>query len=112
MAEQGLAVASAEQEHEPLQVLAQLADVIGGVANEVLQGGAEAGGIAGQPFTEELQHLGQLGRIADLLTELADRSFERCVRRPAVLARFRLCDQRRGYAAGVVRAGGVAARFA
>jgi hypothetical protein len=48
----------------------------------------------------------------DLLTELADRSFGWCVRNPAMLARFRPHDQRRGYAAGVVRAGGAAARFA
>ncbi len=48
----------------------------------------------------------------DLLTELPDRSFERCVRRFAVLARFRPRDQRRGRAAGVVRVGGAAARLA
>ena len=48
----------------------------------------------------------------DLLTELADRSFGWCVRSPAMLARFRPRDQRRGYAAGVVRAGGAAARLA
>lgn len=48
----------------------------------------------------------------DLLTELPDRSFERCARRSAVLARFRPRDQRRGRAAGVVRVGGAAARLA
>jgi hypothetical protein len=48
----------------------------------------------------------------DLLTELADRSFGWCVRSPAMLTRFRPRDQRRGYAAGVVRAGGAAARLA
>ena len=48
----------------------------------------------------------------DLLTELADRSSGWCVRSPVMLARFRPRDQRRGYAAGVVRAGGAAARFA
>jgi hypothetical protein len=48
----------------------------------------------------------------DLLTELADRSFGWCVRSPAMLARFRPRDQRRGCAAGVVRAGGAAARLA
>jgi transposase len=52
------------------------------------------------------------GRKTDLLTELADRCFDRCVRRPAVLARFRPRDQRRGCAAGVVQAGGADARFA
>ena len=48
----------------------------------------------------------------DLLTELANRSFGWCVRSPVMLARFRPRDERRGYAAGVVRAGGAAARFA
>ena len=48
----------------------------------------------------------------DLLTELADRSFGWCVRSPAMLARFRPRDQRRGCAAGGVRAGGAAARLA
>jgi hypothetical protein len=48
----------------------------------------------------------------DLLTELADRSFGWCVRSAVMLARFRPRDQRRGYAAGVVRAGGAAARLA
>ena len=48
----------------------------------------------------------------DPLTELADRSSGWCVRSPVMLARFRLRDQRRGYAAGVVRAGGAAARLA
>jgi len=48
----------------------------------------------------------------DPLTELADRSSGWCVRSPVILARFRPRDQRRGYAAGVVRAGGAAARLA
>jgi transposase len=48
----------------------------------------------------------------DLLTELPDRSFERCARCSAVLARFRPRDQRRGRAAGVLRVGGAAARLA
>ena len=52
------------------------------------------------------------GRKTDLLTELPDRSFERCARRSAVLARFRPRDQRRGRAAGVLRVGGAAARLA
>jgi transposase len=46
------------------------------------------------------------GRKTDLLTELAGRSFRWCVRSPVMLARFRPRDQRRGYAAGGVRAGG------
>ena len=48
----------------------------------------------------------------DLLTELPGRSFERCARVAAVLARFRPRDQRQGRAAGVVRVGGAAARLA
>jgi transposase len=48
----------------------------------------------------------------DLLTELPDRSFERCARCSAVLARFRPRDQRQGRAAGVLRVGGAAARLA
>jgi hypothetical protein len=48
----------------------------------------------------------------DLLTELADRSLGWFVRSPVMLARFRPRDQRRGCAAGVVRAGGAAARLA
>ena len=48
----------------------------------------------------------------DLLTELADRSSGWCVRNPAMVARFRRHGQRRGYAAGVVRAGGAAVRLA
>ena len=52
------------------------------------------------------------GRKTDLLTELPDRSFERCARRSAGLARFRARDQRRGCAAGVVGVGGAAARVA
>jgi transposase len=52
------------------------------------------------------------GRKTDLLTELTDRSLGWCVRSLVFLARFRPRDQRRGYAAGVVRAGGAAARLA
>jgi transposase len=48
----------------------------------------------------------------DLLTELSGRSFGQGVRRAAVLARFAARDQRRGWAAGVVRAGGAAGRVA
>ena len=48
----------------------------------------------------------------DLLTELTDRSLRWCVRRRAMLARFRPRDQRRGRAAGVLRVGGAAARLA
>jgi len=49
---------------------------------------------------------------ADLLTELAGRSFGWCMRSPVMLARFRPRDRLRGYAAGVVRAGGAAAGLA
>ena len=62
-AEQGLAVVAAEQEDEPVQVLAQLAGVVGGVADELFQQGAEAPPVAGQPPAQELQQLGELGRV-------------------------------------------------
>src|SRR5206468_2644320 len=65
-AEQGLAVAAAEQEDEPLQVAAQLGQAAGGVADELCQGVAQAGGVAGQPLAEELQQLGELGRVDDV----------------------------------------------
>ena len=52
------------------------------------------------------------GRKTDLLTELASWCSSWCVRDSAGAARFRRHDQRRGYAAGVVRAGGAAARLA
>jgi hypothetical protein len=48
----------------------------------------------------------------DLLTELPGRSFGRCVRGAAGLARFAARDQRWRRAAGVVRAGGAAAGVA
>ena len=69
-------------------------------------------------FAPHLVHPLQCKAIAsarlknDLLTELAGRSFGWCVRSPVMLARFRPRGQRRGYAAGVVRAGGAAARLA
>jgi hypothetical protein len=42
------------------------------VADELCQGVAQAGGVAGQPLAEELQQLSELGRVDDLLTELPD----------------------------------------
>jgi hypothetical protein len=48
----------------------------------------------------------------DLLTELSDPSLAWRPRRRVMLARFHPRDQRRGCAAGVVRVGGAAARFA
>jgi hypothetical protein len=57
------AVAAAEQEDEPLQVTAQVVQAVGGVADELCQGGGHAGGVAGQPFAEELQHLGEFGGV-------------------------------------------------
>src|SRR5215467_294777 len=62
-AERGLAVAAAEQEDEPLQVITQVGRAVGGVADELCQGGAQAVGVAGQPLAEELQHLGQLASV-------------------------------------------------
>src|SRR5215470_2901324 len=60
-AEQGLAVAAAEQEGEPFQVLTQLGDAVGGVADEFFQRCGQPGGVAGEPPAEELQHLGEFG---------------------------------------------------
>jgi hypothetical protein len=49
-AEELLTVAAAEQEDEAFQVLAQLGQAVGGVANELFQGCGEAGGSrASQP---------------------------------------------------------------
>src|SRR5215472_7597376 len=45
--EEGFAVVAAEQEDEPLQVLAQLGGAVGGVADAVFQGWAEASRVAG-----------------------------------------------------------------
>ena len=70
VAEQGLAVVAAEQEGEPVQILAQLADVVCGVTDELFQGGAEPAPVAGQPPAEELQQLGELGRIHDIEPDL------------------------------------------
>jgi len=61
-AAQGLAVAAAGQEDEPVQVATQLGQAVGGVADELCQGIPQAGGVAGQPLAEELQQLGELGR--------------------------------------------------
>ena len=66
MAEEGLAVAAAEQEHKTLRVGAQLREAIGGVADKVFQRWAEAGGVAVQPLAEELQHLGEFGGVGAL----------------------------------------------
>jgi len=60
-AKERLAVAAAEQEGEPLQVVAQLSEAVGGVADEVFQRWAEAAGVTGQPLAEELQHFGEFG---------------------------------------------------
>jgi transposase len=74
--------------------------------------------LEGYGFEPHLVHPLQCKAIAsarlknDLLTELTDRSLGWCVRTLVILARFRPRDQRRGYAAGVVRAGGAAARLA
>jgi len=55
-ARRGLAVAAAGQEDKPLQVITQLGQAVGGVADELCQGVAQAGGVAGQSLAEELQH--------------------------------------------------------
>jgi hypothetical protein len=46
-AEERFTVTAAEQEDEPVQVIAQLAGVVGEVAGEAFERCAEAGGIAG-----------------------------------------------------------------
>jgi transposase len=93
---------------------------------EVTKAGMEATGdywkpvfflLESQGLDCELYNAGQVKALpgrpkTDLLTELAGRSFGWCVRSPVMLARFRPRDQRRGYAAGVVRAGGAAAWLA
>jgi hypothetical protein len=64
--EELLAVAAAEQEGEPFQVAAQLGQSVGGVADELCQGGGQAAGVAGQPLAEELQHLRQPGSVGSV----------------------------------------------
>lgn len=49
-----LAVAAAEQKDKARQVLAQLVDAVGGMADELFQRCGETGGVAGQPAAEEL----------------------------------------------------------
>jgi hypothetical protein len=53
-AENGLAVAAAEQEDEPVQVLSQLVGVVCGMADEVFQRRAEAAWVSLEPVGEEL----------------------------------------------------------
>jgi hypothetical protein len=48
-AEQFLAVAAAEQEDEPFQVAAAFVQALGGVADELLQGGVKAGRVLEHP---------------------------------------------------------------
>jgi hypothetical protein len=43
--EQRLAVVAAEQEGEPVQILAQLAEVVCGITDVVLQGGVQTAGV-------------------------------------------------------------------
>jgi len=77
-AEQGLAVAAAEQEDEPLPVAAQLGQAVGGVADELCQGVAQAGGVAAQPLAEELQHFGEFGGVGDVASRLRDGKPSNC----------------------------------
>src|SRR6185437_9433215 len=72
-AEQGLAVVAAEQEGEPVQVLAQLSGSVGRVADEGFQRDAEPVRVAGQPLADELQQLGELGRVYDVQPEFGHR---------------------------------------
>ena len=65
-AEEGFAIAAAEQEGKALQVLAQLRDAVGGMADELFQRWAQAAGVAGQPLAEELQQFRELSRVGDV----------------------------------------------
>ena len=47
MAEEGFAVAAAEEEDEPVQILSELGGAVAGVADEVCQGGPEVACVAG-----------------------------------------------------------------
>ena len=66
MGRRGIAVASAEQEDEPLQIAAQVLDPVGGVAHELFQGSGQAARVVGQPLAEELQHFGQFGSVGSV----------------------------------------------
>ena len=59
VAEQGLAVVAAEQEDEPVQVLAQLSGAVGRVADEGFQRGAEPVRVAGQPACQDPPYPGR-----------------------------------------------------
>lgn len=61
-----IAVAAAEQEDEAVDVVAQVLDAVGGVADKLFQRCAEAAGVAGQPLTEEGHHLGEFSGIGGI----------------------------------------------
>ena len=49
------------------------------MADELCQGVAQAGGVAGQPLAEELQQLGELGRVDDVQFQLGcDQAAAQC----------------------------------
>jgi hypothetical protein len=54
MTEQLLAVGAAEQQHEALQILAQLGNAVGGVANGLCQRRTEAGRVPSEPRVKPL----------------------------------------------------------
>lgn len=60
VAEQHLAVATAEQEHEPIKIAPQLPDVVDPVADKAAQRLAEPIAVSGNPIVQELQQLRQL----------------------------------------------------
>jgi hypothetical protein len=75
-AEQGLAVAAAEQEDEPLQVITQLGQAVGGVADELCQGVAQAGGVAGQQTrTTESVYRRELRPVITIGADVRDQIF-------------------------------------
>src|SRR5258708_2340125 len=63
--EQVLAVVAAEQEDEAVQVVAQLRDAVGGVADALGEQGLQQR-FGGEPFAEEGQHLGELAGVVDV----------------------------------------------
>jgi hypothetical protein len=74
--EELLAVAAAEQEDEAVQVVAQLRDAVGGVADALGEQGLQPR-FGGKPFAEEGQNLGELAGVADVEFQLGHESSRR-----------------------------------
>jgi hypothetical protein len=60
----------AEQEGETGQVVTQLADAVGGVADELCQRGGQPGRVAVQPADQELQHFGEFRGVGGVRSYL------------------------------------------